>query len=229
MDIVYEDDDVIVVNKDRGMVTHPAAGNFAGTLVNALLYHCTNLSGINGVIRPGIVHRLDKDTSGLLVCAKNDKAHLSLSRQIQSKLCRRLYIAIVRGNVKEDEGCIETLIARSKTDRKKMGPQGRHSLQSFGAFRKIHRGAMQFRDGPHSSDQSTHGIFGTSAGGRSQIQSSEDRLQHQRSGPACRKARLLSSGHGKIAGIHSALARRYDSYHEPTEAAPIQLTATKIF
>ncbi len=120
LNIVYEDDDVIVVNKDRGMVTHPAAGNFTGTLVNALLYHCTNLSGINGVIRPGIVHRLDKDTSGLLVCAKNDKAHLSLSRQIQSKLCRRLYIAIVRGNVKEDEGCIETLIARSKTDRKKM-------------------------------------------------------------------------------------------------------------
>ncbi len=120
LDIVYEDDDVIVVNKARGMVTHPAAGNLTGTLVNALLYHCSSLSGINGVIRPGIVHRLDKDTSGLLVCAKNDKAHLSLSAQIQSKLCRRLYIAIVRGNVKEDEGCIETLIARSKTDRKKM-------------------------------------------------------------------------------------------------------------
>lgn len=120
LDIIYEDDDVVVVNKARGMVVHPAAGNYNGTLVNALLYHCKNLSGINGVIRPGIVHRLDKDTSGIMICAKNDSAHLSLSEQIQSKTAQRTYLAVVRGNVKNDSGIIETHIARDKNDRKKM-------------------------------------------------------------------------------------------------------------
>ena len=91
LDIIYEDDDVVVVNKARGMVVHPAAGNYSGTLVNALLYHCKNLSGINGVIRPGIVHRLDKDTSGIMICAKNDAAHISLSEQIQAKTAKRTY------------------------------------------------------------------------------------------------------------------------------------------
>ncbi len=120
LDIIYEDDDVVVVNKARGMVVHPAAGNYNGTLVNALLYHCKNLSGINGVIRPGIVHRLDKDTSGIMICAKNDSAHLSLSEQIQSKTAQRTYLAVVRGNVKNDSGIIETQIVRDKNDRKKM-------------------------------------------------------------------------------------------------------------
>lgn len=120
LDIIYEDDDVVVVNKARGMVVHPAAGNYNGTLVNALLYHCKNLSGINGVIRPGIVHRLDKDTSGIMICTKNDSAHLSLSEQIQSKTAQRTYLAVVRGNVKNDSGIIETQIARDKNDRKKM-------------------------------------------------------------------------------------------------------------
>lgn len=120
LDIIYEDDDVVVVNKARGMVVHPAAGNYNGTLVNALLYHCKNLSGINGVIRPGIVHRLDKDTSGIMICAKNDSAHLSLSEQIQSKTAQRTYLAVVRGNMKNDSGIIETQIARDKNDRKKM-------------------------------------------------------------------------------------------------------------
>jgi len=120
LDIIYEDDDVVVVNKPRGMVVHPAAGNLHGTLVNALLYHCKNLSGINGVIRPGIVHRIDKDTSGVMICAKNDAAHLSLSKQIQEKTARRTYLCVVRGNVKNDKGTIETQIARDKIDRKKM-------------------------------------------------------------------------------------------------------------
>lgn len=120
LDIIYEDEDVVVVNKARGMVVHPAAGNLNGTLVNALLYHCKNLSGINGVIRPGIVHRLDKDTSGIMICAKNDAAHLSLSQQIQAKTAQRTYLAVVRGNIKTDRGVIETLIARDKNDRKKM-------------------------------------------------------------------------------------------------------------
>jgi len=120
LDIIYEDEDVVVVNKARGMVVHPAAGNYSGTLVNALLYHCKNLSGINGVIRPGIVHRLDKDTSGIMICAKNDAAHVSLSEQIQSKTAQRTYLAVVRGNIKTDGGVIETQIARDKDDRKKM-------------------------------------------------------------------------------------------------------------
>ena len=134
LDIIYEDEDVVVVNKPRGMVVHPAAGNYTGTLVNALLYHCKNLSGINGVIRPGIVHRLDKDTSGIMICAKNDAAHVSLSQQIQSKTAQRTYLAVVRGNIKTDSGTIETLIARDKNDRKKMAvvkEDGRDAITDY--------------------------------------------------------------------------------------------------
>jgi 23S rRNA pseudouridine1911/1915/1917 synthase len=120
LDILYEDEDVIVVNKPRGMVVHPGAGNYTGTLVNALLYHCHDLSGINGVVRPGIVHRLDKDTSGVMIAAKNDMAHLSLSEQIKNKEATRTYLAIVRGNVKDDHGHIETQIDRDPRDRLKM-------------------------------------------------------------------------------------------------------------
>ena len=120
LDIIYEDDDVVVLNKARGMVVHPAPGNYTGTLVNALLYHCKNLSGINSAIRPGIVHRLDKDTSGIMIVAKNDAAHIALSQQIQSKTAVRTYLAVVRGNLKTDSGTIETQIARDKNDRKKM-------------------------------------------------------------------------------------------------------------
>ncbi|MBQ7883213.1 MAG: RluA family pseudouridine synthase [Phascolarctobacterium sp.] len=134
LDIIYEDEDVVVVNKARGMVVHPAAGNYSGTLVNALLYHCKNLSGINGVIRPGIVHRLDKDTSGIMICAKNDAAHVSLSEQIQSKTAQRTYLAVVRGNIKMDGGIIETQIARDKDDRKKMAvvkEGGRNAITEY--------------------------------------------------------------------------------------------------
>ena len=121
LDIVYEDSDLIVVNKPKGMVVHPAPGNYSGTLVNALMFHCKDsLSGINGEIRPGIVHRIDKDTSGLLVIAKNDAAHNSLAYQIKEHSCERTYEAIVVGNIKEDEGTVDAPIARHPTDRKKM-------------------------------------------------------------------------------------------------------------
>lgn len=121
LDIVYEDDDLIVVNKPQGMVVHPAAGNESGTLVNALMYHCGgSLSAINGVIRPGIVHRIDKDTSGLLVAAKNNEAHLFLSAQLKERKAIRKYIALVNGNIKEDRGTINKPIARHPNDRKKM-------------------------------------------------------------------------------------------------------------
>lgn len=120
IDIVYEDEYLVVVNKPQGMVTHPAVGSPDGTLVNALMYHCNQLSTINGVIRPGIVHRLDKDTSGLLVIAKTDEAHHSLQKQIAEKTAVRQYIALVDDNIKEDEGVIEAPIGRSPKDRKLM-------------------------------------------------------------------------------------------------------------
>lgn len=121
IDIVYEDDDMVVVNKPRGMVVHPAPGNWSGTLVNALLYHCgSSLSGINGEIRPGIVHRIDKDTSGLLVVAKNDHAHQSLAEQIKQHTAVRRYYAVVYGAPREDHGTVDAPIARHRTDRKKM-------------------------------------------------------------------------------------------------------------
>ena len=120
LNIVYQDSDFAVINKAQGMVTHPAAGSPDGTLVNAVLYHIKDLSGINGVLRPGIVHRLDKDTSGLILIAKNDCAHLSLTTQIAEKTAKRFYIALVDGNVKADEGVIEQPVDRNPKDRKKM-------------------------------------------------------------------------------------------------------------
>lgn len=121
LDIVYEDDDVLVINKERGMVVHPAAGNEDSTLVNALMHHCgDNLSGINGVMRPGIVHRIDKDTTGLLAVAKNDKAHQSLTDQLSDRSLSRTYFAIVHGNIKEDNLTVNAPIARDIKDRKKM-------------------------------------------------------------------------------------------------------------
>lgn len=121
LDIVYEDSDIIVINKAEGMVVHPAAGNYDGTLVNALLYHCgDSLSGVGGVMRPGIVHRIDKDTGGLLVVAKNDAAHLALSEQMKAHAVSRVYTAIVIGNLKEDKGTVDAPIGRNPHDRKKM-------------------------------------------------------------------------------------------------------------
>ena len=120
LDIVYQDEDIAVINKQQGLTVHPANGVNCNTLVNALLYHIKDLSGINGVLRPGIVHRLDKDTSGLLVVAKNDVAHVELQRQIQCKQCRRIYLALLDGVVKEDNGIINQPIGRSLSDRKKM-------------------------------------------------------------------------------------------------------------
>lgn len=119
LDIIYEDDDVAVVNKPQGMVVHPSAGHQSGTLVNALMYHMTSLSAINGVIRPGIVHRIDKDTSGLLMIAKNDTAHEFLAAQLKDHSSKRRYIAIVHGNLLNDRGVIEAPIGRNPKDRKR--------------------------------------------------------------------------------------------------------------
>lgn len=128
LEIMYEDEHLLVVNKPRGMVVHPAPGNYNGTLVNALLWHCNGkLSGINGVVRPGIVHRIDKDTSGLLLVAKNDKAHISLSEQIKAHSLDREYRAVIHGKLKNQEGIVDAPIGRSQTDRKKMCVTERNS------------------------------------------------------------------------------------------------------
>ena len=139
LNILYEDSDIIVVNKARGMVVHPGAGVYSGTLVNALLYHSKGLSGINGKIRPGIVHRLDKDTSGVMVVAKNDAAHLSLSKQIAEKEAKRIYLAIAEGNFKEDKGEIEGDIGRSLKDRKKMAVVEKNGKYALTKYRVIER------------------------------------------------------------------------------------------
>jgi 23S rRNA pseudouridine1911/1915/1917 synthase len=132
LDIVYEDDDLIVVNKPRGMVVHPAVGNYEGTLVNALLHHVKNLSGIGGVARPGIVHRLDKDTSGLIVVAKNDLAHQALAKQFKDREIAKQYVALVKGVIKQDSGEIAAAIGRHPVKRKKMAAgRGREALTFY--------------------------------------------------------------------------------------------------
>lgn len=138
LDIIYEDDDVLVVNKPQGMVVHPAPGHPDHTLVNALLYHCP-LSHINGEFRPGIVHRIDKDTSGLLMVAKNDQAHRSLAAQLKAKTNQREYTALVHGVIKEDKGTIDAPLGRSKKDRKKQAVvnDGRHAVTHFEVLRRF--------------------------------------------------------------------------------------------
>jgi len=140
LNIIYEDSEIIVINKEKGMVVHPAPGHYEDTLVNALMYHCKgSLSGINGVLRPGIVHRIDKDTSGLLVCAKNDNAHTHLATQFAKHSINRAYYAITQGGFKEDCGIIKANIARHKTNRKKMdiNANGKHAITHYKVIRRL--------------------------------------------------------------------------------------------
>jgi len=139
LDIVYEDDDIVVINKPQGMVVHPAHGNYTGTIVNALLDHCDNLSGINGVVRPGIVHRIDKDTSGVIVIAKTNEAHLSLSAQLKDHTINRRYIALLEGIIKVDIGTVDAPIGRNTFDRKKMAVIERNSKSAVTHFSVLER------------------------------------------------------------------------------------------
>ena len=140
LDIVYEDDDVLVINKPKGLVVHPAAGHWSGTLVNGLMYHCKDrLSGINGQLRPGIVHRIDMDTSGLLIVAKNDFAHQSLAEQLQDHSLRRTYVCIVVGGIKEDSGIIDAPIGRHPTDRKRMAVTEKNSKHAVTHWQVLER------------------------------------------------------------------------------------------
>lgn len=139
LDILYEDEDVIVVNKAQGMVVHPASGNTKGTLVNAILNHCKDLSGINGVIRPGIVHRIDKDTSGVLVIAKNDNSHNKLAEQLKDHSMTRVYIALVEGVIKKDQGTVDANLGRHPIDRKKIAvvKEGRRAVTHYKVLERL--------------------------------------------------------------------------------------------
>lgn len=140
LDIIYEDEDILIVNKPKGMVVHPSAGHYDGTLVNAIMYHCKdNLSGINGVMRPGIVHRIDMDTTGVLVVCKNDNAHLSLTEQLKVHSITRKYRAIVHNYVKEDEGVVEGTIGRHPTDRKKMAINVKNGKEAITHYKVLER------------------------------------------------------------------------------------------
>lgn len=142
IEIIYEDDDILVVNKPKGLVVHPANGNPDGTLVNAIMALCkSSLSGIGGELRPGIVHRLDKDTSGLLIVAKNDKAHINMSEQIKNRKVRKIYIALVKGVVKENEATIDMPIGRSTKDRKKMAVRkdGKEAVTHFKVLKRYNK------------------------------------------------------------------------------------------
>lgn len=139
LDILYEDQDLIVINKARGMTVHPAAGVTSGTLVNGLLFHCRDLSGINGKLRPGIVHRLDKDTSGVMVAAKNDRAHTDLAEQIRRKSAHRVYQAVVWGNIREASGIVEGAIGRDPKDRKRMAVVREGGKEAVTEFRVLER------------------------------------------------------------------------------------------
>jgi len=140
LDILYEDKDVILVNKPKQMVVHPAAGHYSGTLVNALMYHCgSKLSGINGVMRPGIVHRIDMDTTGSLVICKNDLAHQSLSEQLKEHSINRIYEAIVHGNIKQDEGTVNAPIGRHPIDRKKMSIHAKNGREAVTHYKVLER------------------------------------------------------------------------------------------
>ncbi len=133
LDIIYNDNDIAVINKQQGLTVHPSAGNYDNTLVNGLMFHLDSLSGINGEIRPGIVHRLDKDTSGIMVVAKNDNAHVSLSSQIEKRSVKKVYLALLEGNLKEDSGKVVTKIGRNPKDRKTMAitPDGRDAITTY--------------------------------------------------------------------------------------------------
>ena len=140
LDILYEDKDVLLVNKPKQMVVHPAPGHYSGTLVNAIMYHCGNdLSGINGVMRPGIVHRIDMDTTGSLVVCKNDMAHQSLSEQLKEHSINRIYEAIVHGNLKQDEGTVNAPIGRHPTDRKKMSIHAKNGREAVTHYKVLER------------------------------------------------------------------------------------------
>ncbi len=210
LDIVYEDSDLLVVNKPKGMVVHPAPGHPGGTLVNALLYHCGgSLSGINGVARPGIVHRIDKDTSGLLIVAKNDFSHNHLAQQIQAHSFTREYSAVVYGAFKEDSGTVDQPLGRHPTDRKKMAvlpqsPQraaGRDAFLGGSAVSRLYSAAPPAGNRAHPSNPGAHGVSGPSRSGRSCIWPQKSHHLPGRPVPPCGENWLCPPPHQRVLGV----------------------------
>lgn len=199
LDILYEDEDVLIVNKPKGMVVHPAAGHYQGTLVNAVMAHCgDSLSGINGVMRPGIVHRIDKDTTGALLVCKNDTAHRDLAEQLKCHSIRRRYRAVVQGNLKEDEGTIEGPIGRHPTDRKKWPSITKwercgNTLQSTGTFWTGNLCGMPARNRAYPSDPRAYGQHRTSTSGRYGIWVFKKSLSSGGTGSSCNDSWVCSS------------------------------------
>ncbi len=204
LNIVYEDHDIIVINKPQGMVVHPAAGHQQDTLVNALLHHCKDLSGINGLIRPGIVHRIDKDTSGLLVAAKNDEAHLALSRQWQGHQITRVYHALLLGTMAEPGGTIDAPIGRHPQDRKKMAVEPLHGRNAVTHYRVLERFSGY-----------TYAEMRLETGRTHQIRVHMAHLGHPVAGDpvyGAKKSKLAVSGqvlHAKILGFHHPRSGEY--------------------
>ena len=196
LDILYEDQDVILVNKPKGMVVHPAAGHYTGTLVNGLMAHCRDeLSGINGVMRPGIIHRIDMDTTGVLIVCKNDFAHNSIAAQLKEHSITRKYRAIVYGVIKEDEGTVDAPIGRHPVDRKKMSineKNGRHAVTHYRVLKRF----SKYTYGQHPS--SSCGRYGLWTGEKSFPSAGAD--------PSCRCARFYPSKNRGIHGIYSSIA-----------------------
>ncbi|MBE5900718.1 MAG: RluA family pseudouridine synthase [Lachnospiraceae bacterium] len=211
LSILYEDDDVLIVNKPKGMVVHPSAGHESGTLVNAIMYHCKdNLSGINGEIRPGIVHRIDMDTTGSLIVCKNDKAHQNIADQIQVHSINRIYEGIVMGVLKEDEGTIKTLIGRSSSDRKKMAVVKQNGKEAITHYKVLER----FRN-------YTYVQFKLETGRTHQIRVHMAHLHHpllgdQVYGPAKQPFSLQGQTlHAKIIGFEHPTTKEYVEFEAP--------------
>ena len=209
LDIVYEDDSLLVVNKPKGMVVHPAAGNESGTLVNALMYHCgDNLSSINGVIRPGIVHRIDKDTSGLLVVAKTDQAHRKLSEQLKAHSMTRSYIAVAYHPFREPEGTVD---APNRQRQKKQDENGRYdsaggqtcgnTLQAAGFLQRLRSDRMPPGDRQDTSDSGAYGIYPSSSSRRSGIRPEKNGFRCQVTDAACRDSGIHPPGKRRVYGI----------------------------
>ena len=210
LDIVYEDADLLVVNKQQGLTVHPANGVYSGTLVNALLFRVKDLSGINGVLRPGIVHRLDKNTSGLMLVAKNDLAHRSLAEQIATKQCKRVYWALLEGILKSDAGMVDAPIARSPSDRKKMavveGGKQAVSLSRSEALCGVYAVRVRVENGPNASDSRACQVFRASCRGGRCLRIPKTKIQIERT-IAAQQAYFLSPTHyGRVAFVRSPSA-----------------------
>ncbi len=204
--ILYEDKDVILVNKPKGMVVHPAAGHTSGTLVNALLFHCKGeLSGINGVLRPGIVHRIDRDTTGVLIACKNDRAHNCLAEQLKEHTVTRRYRALVCGNIKEDEGTVDAPIGRHPTDRKKMAVVRSGGREAVTHYRVLERFGnytyIECRLETGRTDPGSYGRYGPSASGRPGVRSGESTLPAGRTDASRYDPGLYAPFFGGIYGV----------------------------